>query len=146
MIYLLLCFYAHVHGYTNAFLYGRKGADSLPGNEHVYLTIERAAVWLLPIIACLQLMLFGYFLTFRLGVYSLVLELVAGAMAFSFFHNGAYYLMRDRIDGTSHGFCYQSPTSTAVLEFSYTQRAALFYLSCALLGFEFGQVVYKLFI
>lgn len=119
MIYLIYCIYAHVHGETNGFLYGMKGADSLPQNEHRRLVIERSFA------ASLSIPAFLYSLLIHnpwLVAMVIIAELIASALAFSFWHNRSYYLMRDRIDGTMYGARHQSPSSTAKKDFTYEER------------------------
>lgn len=120
MIYLLLCIYAHVHGQTNAFLYSVKGAEALPENEHRWLVIERV----LFAVCALAGLAYGVALAVSTwAAFNTVLgEVIAGGLAFSFWHNRAYYLMRDRIDGTNYGARHQSASSTAKFDFSYTRR------------------------
>jgi hypothetical protein len=135
MIYLLLCLYAFKHGQTNAILYSRLGADALPRNEHEDLVQERALLVMSVILASFY-------------PYALVLvEVVAFILAFSFFHNGAYYVMRNRIDWYAIDntewkydwddikalWTHQSPTSTAKLEFSYKERTLLLFASFGIL-------------
>ena len=129
MIYIIFNLYAYVHGQTNAFLYSQKGANALPRNEHIDLTIERCLV-----AACV---LAGCFYSLQLAI----VELVASALAFSYWHNGSYNIMRARIKGEdtdlrdvrSFYWRYQSPTSSAWLEFAYKPRRNMFYASLLLL-------------
>ncbi|GAA4434629.1 hypothetical protein GCM10023188_25770 [Pontibacter saemangeumensis] len=138
MIYLLLCAYAYVHGQTNAFLYSRKGAEALARNEHRDLTIERGLVAAAVVAACL----YSYPLLF--------VELVAWVLAFSFWHNGAYYVMREKISrggtisdmGAINAWKHQSPTTTAKLDFTYKLRLWLMLASLAALAVGYGVVFY----
>lgn len=134
MIYFIFCLYAHLHGISNAVLYSRKGADALPGNEHRYLVGERALV----LIAGLTGAYYGhtgeaYGLTRQFLFLFTVNECIAAALAFSFFHNRAYYVYRDKIDGTHNGPRHKSPTSTADADFSYPVRLTLLIVSIAVM-------------
>jgi hypothetical protein len=137
MIYLLLLLYAYKHGQTNAFLYSLKGANSLERNEHVDLVIERGLVVLAVITAC--------FYTLPL----LLLELAASILAFSFWHNGAYYVMRHQIargkDEARYLFWnlwkWQSKSTTARFDFSYKQRLMM---KLASIGILIGGYVWAL--
>jgi hypothetical protein len=139
MIYLLLCLYAYVHGQSNALLYGRKGAESLPGNEHRYLVAERLVLILT--------VLTGFVYGWQGWLIEMYTEVPAGILAFSFWHNGAYYVMRNRISyfgmmgetrewsWTSSWFLWtrQSPTTTARVDLTFTQRLVLLLASLVLL-------------
>lgn len=117
MIFLLYILYAKLNSEIEAFLYSRKGADALPANEHKWTT---AARFLPPMFAVAGLILGIYF--GWTGLYIILVECLASAAGFSYWHNGWYYLMRDRIDGTSHGWRYQSPTDTAKNQYPYPER------------------------
>jgi hypothetical protein len=139
MIYLLLCLYAYVHGQSNALLYGRKGAESLPGNEHRYLVAERV----LLVLAFVVGVVYGS----QGWLIEMYVEVPAGILAFSFWHNGAYYVMRNRIfcyDAIQGGWKYtwsdiqflwtlQSSTTTARVDLTFTQRLVLLLASLVLL-------------
>ncbi len=137
MIYILICYYAHIHGITNAFLYSRKGAESLPANEHIWLVVERSLL-------CVGVVL-GYVYgreLFSLVGLTLIVEIVSGVLAFSFFHNRSYYLMRDKIDLTNNGAKHQSDTTTAKLDFDYNKRVMLLYISWAVIIAYVGLYIY----
>jgi len=130
MIYLLLCAYAYVHGQTNAFLYSRKGADAMARNEHRDLVIERGLV--------VAAVITGGFYSIPLQI----VELTAAILAFSFWHNGAYYVMREKISrggtisdtGAIRAWKHQSPTTTAKLDFTYKLRLWMMLASLVVLA------------
>lgn len=128
MIYLLYCLFAYLDGQGDGILYSRKGAAALPGNEHTYLVKRRVAAFLLASGGFVYGAIFGW-----QGVLLLAVDSIALVLAFSFWHNGAYNLMRDKIGSTSNGWQYSSPTDTSKYNFSYPQRRNMFYLSVAIL-------------
>lgn len=125
MILLLFILYALAHGLTNAVCYSRKGAHALTMNEHVLFAVERC-------LFALALLWADYAFLPR------VFEAVAGVLAFSWFHNGAYYLMRDRIArGGRHwwdSWRYQSETDTSRYSFDYKERTLLLLAGLVLLA------------
>jgi hypothetical protein len=129
MIYLLLCLYAFKHGQTNAILYSRLGAEALPRNEHEDLVQERA----LLVTSVIMASFYPYALV--------LLEVVAFVLAFSFWHNGSYYVMRGTIafgsklpfETSKNLWKGESKTSTAKLEFSYKERTLLLFASFGIL-------------
>lgn len=126
MIYFLICLYAKFHGETNAFLYSKKGAEALTDNEHEWLVYERGCMFLAIACAPFYAVLAHFF--FESWAHILVLyfvEIVCGVLSFSYYHNNNYYLMRDRIDNTTHGAKHQSPSTTAVMDFNYQERRKL---------------------
>jgi hypothetical protein len=54
-------------------------------------------------------------------------------LAFSFFHNGFYYLFRKKLDGAYNGFTDESETTTAKISLSFKERFGLFLISLCLL-------------
>lgn len=139
MIYLLYIIYACLCGQADAFLYARKGAESLPDNEHKWLVRIRIIAFTLAVAGV------GYGMLFGLWGFALVaLEGVCIVLAFSFWHNGAYNLMRDRVDGTAHGWRYSSPTDTSDLNFAYPQRRNMLYASIAILFVGYGLYFFVL--
>lgn len=130
MIYLLYILYAYLNGSTEAFIYARKGADSLPADEHNWFTAERILLGGAVVIG----VLYGTFFGTAAALYLVCLESVASAAGFSYWHNGWYYLMRDKIDGTAHGWKYQSPTDTAKTQLNYQARLKWLYVSFGILA------------
>ena len=128
MIYLLYCLFAYFDGQGDGILYSRKGASALPGNEHTYLVMRRFVASLLYAGGFCYGATMGWKGLMLLGVDTLCI-----ALAFSFWHNGAYNLMRDKIGGTTKGWQYSSPTDTSKYNFTYPQRRNMFYLSVAIL-------------
>lgn len=118
MILLLLTLYAIMHGFTNAVCYSRKGAYALTMNEHVLFKVEQA----LPVVALLLSILLYDFLP-------ALFEVVAWLFVFSWFHNGAYYIMRDKIAQGGRNWWdswrYQSDTDTSKYSFDYQERTLL---------------------
>ena len=128
MIYLLYILYAWLAGHTDAFVYGMKGAGSLPDNEHKWFVKQRILPFLFAMAG------FGYGIAF--GIYGAILLAVDGGasvLAYSFFHNGFYNLMRDRMHGWSRGWRYTSPSDTSEVNFDYSQRRGMLYASIAIL-------------
>src|SRR4051812_36369633 len=84
--YILLHGYAYAIGITHAILYGRRGADSFPNDEHKYFVAGHISV-------CLAVFSATY-----IKPEDAVIVLFAFMLSFSFIHNGAYYLTRKKID------------------------------------------------
>ena len=128
MIYLIYCLFAYLDGLGDGILYSRKGAQALPGNEHRYLVHRRVAAWLMGVGGFVYGWLFGLS-----GALLLTADSIALVLAFSFWHNGAYNLMRDKIGNTVNGWRYTSPTDTSEWNFDYSQRRGMLYASIAIL-------------
>ena len=129
MIFLLGLLYARVHGHTNAFLYSRKGAEAIPENEHEWLTWERIIAYGFAPVG----FVYGAWLGW-IGLVLLFFDLVASVLAFSFFHNGHYNLMRDRIHDWANGWKYSSPTDTSRYNFTYVQRRNQLYIAAGIMA------------
>jgi hypothetical protein len=112
-LFIVSLLFAAVNGLTDALYYSRKGAHALPWNEHIILVVSRA-IFILGMLAGI--------LTPSTNMFWVFVQFASFILAFSFVHNGAYYLFRDKIDGTNFGFKHKSPTSTAKLDFTYKQR------------------------
>lgn len=125
MIYLLYTLYAYLDGQTDAFLYSGKGAHSVEENEHSWLVTKRIIAFAFTPIGFTYALLFGW-----QAVFLIALEGIGSALAFSFWHNGAYNIMRARINGNTiknadvykYHWQYSSPTDTSKLNFTYPQR------------------------
>lgn len=103
--------YFHLAGIIDGLIWGRRGADSLKGDEHNYLVASRGAVFLIAILP----------MSWILAILTVFL--------FPMIHNGAYYLTRNRISG---GVVYAkgwgskpSKGSTASINFSFKLRMIL---------------------
>src|SRR5579859_7525209 len=115
IITILTCivfrFYASASGAKDAMIYGKKGADSLPGNEHVIFFIERLFV--------VELILLSFFIGFKFQHPEVLIAITINfVLGFSFWHNGFYYIYRGKIDKTYSGFKSNSTTSTSIFEFN----------------------------
>jgi hypothetical protein len=119
---LVLILNTIVDGMNDAILYSRKGAHAFPWNEHIILVLDRAG---LPLVSVFTILTSDLAWT--------MVQLWAYLLMHSFIHNGAYYLCRDKIDGTNHGFKHQSPTTTAKVDLNYKQRSILFVIGLLLL-------------
>lgn len=121
MIWLLLIvniiwiFYSMLEGLREGFfwffrVFSRKRCDF---EIHPIFMIQRGIV-----ISIISAFLFNYF-----GIQSL-LYMLSFMLVFSFFHNGAYYLTRHKLDNASYllGWKDQSTTSTAKLTKIMTYR------------------------
>lgn len=120
MIYLVLNLYALIDGVCDAILYSRKGADSFKWNEHIVLVIRRCLVGLLVLLGV------------QAPYTDILIQLCCYVLSFSFFHNGAYYITRELINGKGllwYYWFHDSTTSTAKLEFNYLFRTLLFLIS-----------------
>ncbi len=139
MIYLLYCLFAYLDGLGDGILYSRKGASALPGNEHTYLVARRFVAALLYAGGFFYGAVMGWKGLMLLGVDTLCISL-----AFSFWHNGAYNLMRDKIDGKANGWQYSSPTDSSKYNFTYPQRRDMKMASIAILiiGYSLYFFVY----
>jgi hypothetical protein len=114
-LYILLNLYAATSGVKDAILWSKTGAEAFKWNEHIIFVIER-------ILICICL-----FLVLALQLYQLFIVVLAFFFSFSFWHNGFYYMARNRIEKSVYpmGFWSESYTSTSVLEFSTVQRSLL---------------------
>lgn len=125
MILLLFILYAVAHGITNAVCYSQKGAHALTLNEHILFVVERG------LFVGALLLVDGY------GPMPRLFEALAGILAFSWFHNGGYYIMRSLIarDGRHwwDSWRYQSATDTSKYSFDYKERTLLLLAGLVLL-------------
>jgi hypothetical protein len=93
------------------------------GDIHLFLTSYRISVYF-PIVISL------WFLN---GWQSSFIYIFTILLAFSFFHNGFYYLVRKKLDRTYNGFTYESKAYGAKIELSFKERLGLFFVSLLLL-------------
>lgn len=131
MILLLFILYAVAHGITNAVCYSRKGAYALTMNEHILFQVERG-------------LFAGAVLWTDYAFLPRLFEVLAGILIFSWFHNGAYYIMRDKIAQGSRpwwdSWRYQSDTDTSKYSFDFRERTLL-----ALAGLLLLAICYTLY-
>lgn len=110
MIYILLiicCIYASLEGVREAYYY------------HVVGSFKKNIHWLY----LFQRTLFSILLFSQTNFFILAFF----ALSFSFFHNGFYYLTRNKLDATVYEmkFMDASTTSTAIMEFNFMERTVM---------------------
>jgi len=106
---ILSCFYASIEGIREAFYYhALKGSKSQ--NLHGIYWFQR--------------LIFAIFLYVATNFFILTFFV----LIFSFFHNGFYFLTRNRLDRLIYPkkFIDFSTTSTAIMEFNFIERSILF--------------------
>lgn len=113
MVFWSLC------GVSDGLYYSRRGAESFDWDEHAFLMLVRG--WFI---------MYGpmfYFLVS--GWLEMLVLVVSSILVFPFYHNGFYYLSRNKIDPRVYekGFWDEpSKTSTSKINFSLKQRVILF--------------------
>jgi hypothetical protein len=108
-VLLLLLAQAIVAGVVQAFLYSKKGADSIKGDEHNWFIADRVLIWSVALLPSAGWYIFAI------------------PFFYPLFYNGAYYYMRNKIDGSySKGWKSDpSNSSTADLNLSFERRVQL---------------------
>jgi hypothetical protein len=129
VLYLCICLFQIVFGAINAFIYGRKGADSLKRDEHIDIVVLQGLFFLYPFLV----------LWLRVDVYELCWATVAGIFATPFFKDGAYFETRKRMDPTVYrlGWLDDSTTSTAIINFKMPMRVLFFIGSILMLVYAY---------
>ena len=122
LCYILVCFYAYQQGRAHAVADSLRGSDAFPWNEHRIYVLERSAVLALP-----------FFSTLITTEDSLIL-LLCSMLSFPFWHNGAYYSTRSRIDTPKYGWFSQSTSSSARNNIGTTLRTVMFLISLVILA------------
>lgn len=114
--------YASVSGVIEAYIWTLNARNPVSkkqnGDIHSYFLIQRFVVWVLA---------FGLFLALTKDKYSTIAFAIALFLSFPFFHLGAMYHMRNKLDGSyPHGFSSDpSPTSQAKINISFSSRFLL---------------------
>lgn len=119
LLYIAYAVYFSASGYKDAVLWSKTGTDAFSWNEHIIFGTERAAILAIGIISCIAPI---DFIFASLWIWS----------AFPFFHNGFYYLGRNKINNKVYpnGFWSEpSKSSSAKINFSKIVRIALFIFS-----------------
>jgi hypothetical protein len=128
---LLLLLFPCIEGFIHAILYSKKGADAFPGNEHISFNIMRANV-------------FAIFIAGRLceSWEDILLILLCFPLAYSFLHNGFYYITRRRIDVPSYHWFSNSTHNSARINYGPLERTIMFIVAMVFhllyLGFNYG--------
>ncbi len=124
-IYIYLCLIAGLSGYKEGILYGLKGADSLPWNEHNIFMAERM---------CIAGVMFHCWLGGSIQWYYMITITVAWVLAFPFWHDGFYYKARRKIDSPpGYKFTGDSTSSTAKIEIKWWLRLTLKLISIGIM-------------
>lgn len=127
-LYLCICLFQVVFGVINAFIYGKKGAESLRRDEHVDIVLLQALFFVYPFLV----------LWFKVDVYELCWATSAGIFATPFFKDGAYFETRKRIDGAYRlGWLDDSTTSTAIINFKMPMRVLFFIGSILMIWYAY---------
>jgi hypothetical protein len=128
ILYLCICFFQTVFGAINAFIYGRKGAESLKRDEHIDIVLLQGLFFIYPFLV----------LWLEVDVYELSWATVAGIFATPFFKDGAYFESRKKIDGAYRlGWWDDSTTSTAIINFKMPMRVLFFICSLLMMGYAY---------
>jgi hypothetical protein len=106
---IVICLYWVSVGFVDAILWSTKGANATKYNEHIVLLFGRV---LFLLAAC---MTFNWW------------TILAGILLFPFFHNGAYYAGRKKIDNSYPNGWWSQPStgSTAKINYSLKSRVLL---------------------
>lgn len=114
--------YAMASGAIEAYLWTLNARNPVSkkqnGDIHSYFIIQRFVVWVLT---------FGLFLALIHEKYSTAAFAIALFLSFPFFHLGAMYHMRNKLDGSypQGFFADPSPTSQAKINISFSSRFLL---------------------
>lgn len=134
ILYITWTFFACLEGKRDASFFhsNMKTPDPVKENIHWVFSVTRGIVWSLIILITLyeypnQITLSDLWDLFpSLPIVSTVF---AGSLTliFSFFHNGTYYLIRNRLDSNVYpkGFFDSSTTSTSFFEFGFKSRTIM---------------------
>lgn len=123
---ILLLFQAIIAGVIQAFIYGKKGADSLPSNEHAWFGTERLLVWWSVLMASVN------------PIGWLILSV---PMLYPIFYNGAYYQMRNRIDGSYPKGWRSDPSKTSTADFNLSFKVRIV---AAIMGIVYISIILTL--
>jgi|APSaa5957512535_1039671.scaffolds.fasta_scaffold79359_2 hypothetical protein len=131
---ILWILYSMLEGFREGFYWYFKGISKSKNDFEIH-----------PVFASQRgiiLILIGVMLSFTIGWFS-ILNTVGMALVFSFFHNGSYYVTRNRIDSKVYPLKWksQSTTSTAKLTKIMTYRNRTIFMIIGLII----QVAYLLF-
>jgi hypothetical protein len=122
-VYLYICLFHIIYGIINAYIYGKKGAESLRRDEHIDI-----------LVLIILFLLYPYLVKFfNISYYQLNWGTILGIMAGPFFKDGAYYQARHSIDGAYKSWFDDSTTSTARINIKMPARVILFVCSVLLL-------------
>lgn len=122
-IYLYICLFHTVYGIINAYIFGKKGAESLQRDEHID-------------IVALIIIFFGYAYLIKFlnpSWYAINWGTALGFLSSPFFKDGAYFQTRHYIDNAYKGWFDDSTTSTAKINFKMPARVFAFICSVLLL-------------
>jgi hypothetical protein len=123
ILYIVCLIYPCVSGVKDAVLWSKKGADAFPLDEHLIFIVERLTFAGCVLVAgCMHLSIMDIYVT-----------LVCWSLAFPFFHNGFYYVGRNKIDKAYKGFFSDSVTSTSMVNFTAPLRVAMLIISILIL-------------
>lgn len=126
---ILFTVYAGLNGITEAILYSGKGSKAFKINEHIIFRSKDALVYAMVLVSMFTTV--WYADVQRLSLWNVIILLInytilmfSNTLAFSLWHNWAYYWARKRIDqpNIENPFKYQSDTSTAKNDFNYVER------------------------
>lgn len=119
---IISCLYACIEGVREAYYY--HFANGYKKNIHWIYFIQRA--------------LFSVLVYANTSFFILMFFL----LSFSFFHNGSYYFVRNKLNPEIYKkkFFDASTTSTAVMEFNFLERSVFFALGIAFLVLN---IIYK---
>ena len=131
-LFILSAIWALISGITEGILYSRKGSDAFKWNIHRVYSIQRVTIGLMLIVC--------YFCgDFRLNTFIYLIG--SCILAWNLFHDGAYYETRRRIDTPEYHWYSDTPTTTAILNFSFTLRFSLAVAGLMLLLLTIARVI-----
>ncbi len=119
LLFILLgfCLWSTLEGSRDGVLENSRAGELNRVNLHPLFTIERVLVGML---------VWAYVNTFK-GVYETSIYTISLGMVFSWFHNGAYYWTRRRLNPKVYtkGWTDTSLTSKALIELNFAERTLI---------------------
>jgi len=123
LILIFVC-YSLLQGFIDAHTYHYQNTSSSPGglNLHPFLSTIRGFILILIYFICNH-----------------ILFIVGLVLIFSFFHNGMYYLTRNKLDPNLYKkkWMDSSTTSTSFFEFDFVERILLMASGMVLIAMSF---------
>lgn len=123
---ILLIVYSCLAGMVEAVLYSKRASEAFKWNEHVLFVLKMACIGLL------------FLLNVSGSYYDRGVDVAVWCLVHPFFHDGAYYETRRRIDVPSYRWYFDySKTSTARLEIRFVLRVCMLAGAIGLFGVNY---------